>query len=151
MYMHWTEIQNLKDEDFKRYTGVKKKTFDLMVITIKEYEKENKNKFSRKFDRIAEDRLLIMLDYYREYTTFFHLGVKYKMHESTACRTVNTLEKILIQSGKFNLPKRRELEDNTEIRVILVDASEQEIERPKKNKKEAILEKRKNTLKNSKS
>jgi hypothetical protein len=40
--MHWLEIQNLKDEDFKRYTGVKKKTFTLMVETIKEYEQENK-------------------------------------------------------------------------------------------------------------
>jgi len=132
--MHWSELQKLKPEYFQRYTGVKKRTFSEMVEVIKNYELENKNKFSKPFKYPVEDRLLIMLDYYREYPTFFHLGVKYKIHESTAYRIVTKIEKILIQSRKFSLPKKREIEDNTEIQVILVDASEQEIERPKKNR-----------------
>jgi Helix-turn-helix of DDE superfamily endonuclease len=132
--MHWLQIQTLDDAKFQRYTGVKKPTFSKMVEVIKNYELEHKNKFSKPFKYSAEDRLLIMLDYYREYPTFFHLGIKYKIHESTAYRIVTKIEEILIQSGKFSLPKKREIQDNTEIQVVVIDASEQEIERPKKNK-----------------
>lgn len=132
--MYWSEIQTLDDAKFQRYTGVKKPTFFKMVEVIKDYEVEHKNKFSKPFKYSLEDRLLIMLDYYREYPTFFHLGIKYRIHESTAYRIVTKIEKILIQSRKFSLPKKREIEDNTEIQVIIVDASEQEVQRPKKNK-----------------
>jgi len=132
--MYWSEIETLDKAKFQRYTGVKKPTFTKMVEVIKNYELENKNKFSKPFKYSVEDRLLIMLDYYREYPTFFHLGIKYKIHESTAYRLVTKIEEILIQSGEFNLPKKRKIEDNTEIQVLVVDASEQEVERPKKNK-----------------
>ena len=39
----------------------------------------------------------------------------------------------LVKSKEFSLPKKKELlEDNNEIEVILVDATESPIERPKK-------------------
>jgi len=54
-------------------------------------------------------------------------------------RIVRKVENILIKSGLFNLPgKKALLESNSEIEVIVVDVSEQEIERPKK-KTEIIL------------
>jgi hypothetical protein len=46
------------------------------------------------------------------------------------------VENILSKSGLFNLPGKKALvESNSEIEVIVVDVSEQEIERPKKKQK----------------
>ena len=43
------------------------------------------------------------------------------------------------------MPKKRELVRDTEIEVVLVDTTECEIERPKKNSGNIIQEKRKST------
>lgn len=56
------------------------------------------------------------------------------------------VENILIKSEEFSLPKKKELVNDTDIEVVLVDATECEIERPKKNSKNTIQEKRKSTL-----
>ncbi len=84
----------------------------------------------------TEDQLLITLEYWREYRTYFHLGNSWGINESTAYRIVRKIENILIKSGLFNLPgKKALLESNSEIEVIVVDVSEHEIERPKKKQK----------------
>ncbi|WP_254064748.1 transposase family protein [Microcystis aeruginosa] len=84
----------------------------------------------------TEDQLLITLEYWREYRTYFHRGNSWGINESTAYRIVRKVENILIKSGLFNLPgKKALLESNSEIEVIVVDVSEQEIERPKKKQK----------------
>jgi len=57
------------------------------------------------------------------------------VNESTAYRIVRKVENILIKSDLFNLPKKALLESNSEIEVIVVDVSEQGIERPKKKQK----------------
>jgi len=46
----------------------------------------------------------------------------------------------------FSLPKKRELVNDVDIEAVLVDATECEIERPKKNSRNTIQGKRKNTL-----
>lgn len=54
------------------------------------------------------------------------------------------VETVLIKDGTFSLPNKRKLQqDDIDIEVLLVDATECEIERPKKNKKNGIQEKRK--------
>jgi len=132
--MLWDKLKNKDNEQFKRYTGIQLPTFSKMVETVKNHEKENRNNRSRPFKYSIEDRVLIMLDYYREYPTFFHLAVKYDLHESTVYRIVTKLENILIKSGKFNLPGKKVLKSNMEFEVIVVDATEQAIERPKRKR-----------------
>jgi hypothetical protein len=71
--------------------------------------------------------------YWREYRTQFHIGQTYDLSESTVCRTINKIENALIQSGQFTLPGKKKLQENDMvIEIILVDATEQPIERPKK-------------------
>ena len=41
--MEYEELEKLNAEKFKRYTGVKKETFAMMVEIIKDYEKRTKN------------------------------------------------------------------------------------------------------------
>lgn len=84
-----------------------------------------------------------MLHYYREYPTFFHLGDIYNIHESTVQRIVVKIEDILIKSGKFSLPKRSEINHLEQEDIVVVDVTETSIERPKKNRKNIILVKRK--------
>ena len=90
------------------------------------------------------DRLVIMLSYYRDYRTMENIAFEYGVAKSTVCECVKWVENILIKSEEFSLPKKRELVRDTEIEVVLVDATECEIERPKKNSGNIIQEKRKN-------
>ena len=75
------------------------------------------------------------LMYWREYLTQFHIAGSYGISEATVCRTINKVEDALARSGEFGLPGKKVLQpSDTIIEVVLVDVSEQPIERPKKNK-----------------
>jgi DNA-directed RNA polymerase specialized sigma subunit len=40
----------------------------------------------------TEDQLLIALEYWREYRTYFHIAQSWGVHESTVCRIVHRVE-----------------------------------------------------------
>ena len=133
--MTYEQVKTLKPTEFKRLCGVYPDTFKDMVTVLKA-EKVWQKKTGRPSKLSTEDQLLITLEYWREYRTYFHLGNSWGINESTAYRIVRKVENILIKSGLFNLPgKKALLESNSEIEVIVVDVSEQEIERPKKKQK----------------
>jgi len=90
-----------------------------------------KKKQGRRSKLTLENQLLLTLNYWREYRTQYHLAATYDIHESNANRIIQKVENILIGSGKFSLPNKREVQE-TEWIVVLVDATETPIERPKK-------------------
>ena len=93
------------------------------------------------------DQILMTLEYLREYRTLFHIGKNGGVHESTVQRTVKRIEDSLINSQEFSLPGKKELrKQNTEIEGAIIDVSETEIERPKKNRSHTIVESRSVTL-----
>jgi tricorn protease-like protein len=55
------------------------------------------------------------------------------------------VEDVLIKSGKFSLPGKKELLSNDTLEVVLVDVTESPVERPKKSSKNIIVGKRKDT------
>lgn len=127
----YQRIKKLSDSDFRRLTGVKRKSFDKMVLILR--EAEDKKKGGPRNTLGIEDRLLMALEYLREYRTYFHLGESYGLSESAAYRNCRWVEDILIKSGQFSLPGRKAiLKSDTEYELILIDASETPIERPKK-------------------
>lgn len=82
----------------------------------------------------VEDMLLLALEYLREYRTYFHVGTSFGVSESQAQRIHRWVEEELIKDKRFHLPGRKELlKSDCEFEVIIVDASESPIERPKKN------------------
>lgn len=88
--------------------------------------------------------MLIALEYLREYRTYFHISKSYGISEVYAYKLSRWVEDTLIKSKLFNLPGRKALlKSDMEYEVVLVDASETPIQRPKKNKNISILEKRK--------
>ena len=83
-----------------------------------------------------EDRLLLTLEYLREYRTYFHIANSYGIHETTAIRISRWVEEALVKSQEFSLPGRKALlKSDMEYEVILVDATESSCERPKKRSK----------------
>jgi len=129
----YERIRNLDSAEFRRLTGVKPETFELMIRIVKEADKK-KRKFGGKPNKLSlEDQLLMALEYLREYRTYFHLGQSYGISESACFRNCRWIEDSLIRSKKLSLPgKKALLKSDNKFEVILIDASESPIERPKK-------------------
>jgi hypothetical protein len=142
--MRYETIKHLKDTDFKRLTGVKRETFERMLEVIEQGLRD----FGRPPTLSRADQLLLTLMYWREYRTEFHIAQSYGISEATVCRTIQKVEDALVRSGKFRLPGKKVLQpSDTVFEVVLVDASEQPIERPKKAKIGITAVKRGATLK----
>lgn len=83
------------------------------------------------------------LEYLREYRTPVHIAKDWGVYESTAFRVVRKVEDILIKSSRFKLPgKKKLLESEVEPKVIVIDVTESTIERPQKNRENAIQAKK---------
>ena len=129
--MRYETIEALKDTDFKRLTGVQRESFEQMLKVVK----KGLRNFGRPTKLNRADQLLMTLMYWREYRTEFHIAQSYGISESTVCRTIQKVENSLVRSGKFRLPGKKTLQaSDTVFEVVLVDVSEQPIERPKKAK-----------------
>jgi len=137
--MRYETVETLKDEDFKRSTGVQRSTFEKMLEVVKTGLRD----FGRPPKLRRADQLLMTLMYWREYRTEFHIGLTYGVSEATVCRTIRKVENVLIQSKQFHLPGKKVLQpSDTKIEIVLVDVTEQPIERPKKDNAGIIAAKR---------
>ena len=67
-------IQKLNNEKFRRKTGVKRKTFEVMVNLVRDHEDKRKKLKGRPFKLSYENQVLMTLGYLREYVTYFSLG-----------------------------------------------------------------------------
>jgi Helix-turn-helix of DDE superfamily endonuclease len=78
--------------------------------------------------------LLMTLEYWREYRTYFHMGTSWGLDETSVLRIVRKVENILIKSGLFNVGGKKQLYfQELAIEILVVDVAEHEIERPKKS------------------
>lgn len=140
--MRYEEIKDRNDADFKRLTGVEHPTFKKMVAVLE----AEMPKFGRPPKLKRADQLLLTLMYWREYRTQFHIAQAYGISESAVCRTIQKVEDALINSGQFRLPGKKALQpSDTIIELVVVDATEQPIERPKKNNVGITVVKRNDT------
>jgi len=133
--MRYDSIKNLSCEDFRRLTGVKPKTFGVMlgILGIAEQKKHEQGGSEAKLP--LEDRLLMGLEYWREYRTYFHVAKSYGVSESSCWKTINWIENTLIKNKAFHVPGRKKLlKSDVQFDVILVDATETPCERPKKTR-----------------
>jgi Helix-turn-helix of DDE superfamily endonuclease len=129
----YEHLNEFPEKLFRRLTGVHRETFEMMVTILLEAQGKRYRKAGRKSSLSIEDKLLMALEYLREYRTYFHLGLSYGLSESACYRACRWVEDVLIKSGEFSLPGKKELlKSNIEYEVILIDASESPIERPKK-------------------
>lgn len=132
--MKWEQVKNLRCEVFRRLTGVKKLTFEVMVQILSEAHVTKKARGGRPNKLGIEEMLLMTLEYLREYRTYLHIGQSYGVSESNAYKIIRWVEDNLIKSKTFSLPGRKALlKSDMEYELVLIDATETPIERPKKN------------------
>jgi len=142
--MKFESVKDLAEEGFRRLTGVKRKTFERMVEILKEGECRKKARGGKPNVLAMEDRLLMTLEYLREYRTYFHIASSYGISESACYRNIRWIEDTLIKHKDFALPGRKELlKSDVAYEIVLIDATESPIERPKKDKGFSTLVKRK--------
>ena len=142
--MRYEEIKARSDQDFKRLTGVEHQTFQKMVAVLE----EEMPHFGRPPKLKRADQLLLTLMYWREYRTQFHIAQAYDVSESAVCRTIQKVEEALMKSGQFWLPGKKTLQpSDTVVEIVVVDATEQPIERPKKSNVATTAERRNDTPK----
>ena len=75
--MKWEPNKELSNEAFRRLTGVQKATFEKMIAVLREAQRQKTLQGGRPCKLSVEDRLLMSLEYLREYRTYFHIGKHY--------------------------------------------------------------------------
>lgn len=142
--MKWITVSQLPKERFQRLTGVKRSTFDNMLLIVDEAKPVAGR--GRPSKLCNADKLLMMLMYYREYRSFFHISVTYGISEPQTGRIIRSMEELLINNKLFHLPGKKELlRDSAAYEVVIFDVTETSIERPKKNNVSITQGKRKDT------
>jgi hypothetical protein len=148
----YDKLAGLNSAMFKRLTGVKRTTFETMIEILRIADQTKKAVGGRKSKLTIEDRLLMALEYLREYRTYFHIGQSYGVSESNAYKICRFVEDTLIKDKRFALPgKKALLKSDTEYEVVLIDVAESPIERPKKDRDTTTQVKRNGTLSRLKS
>lgn len=142
--MKYEIVKEYDEKQFRRITGVKRATFNKMIEILKKIYAEKHKRRGRKPKLSIENQLLAALEYWREYRTYAHIAASYGIAESNIYRSIKWIEDTLIKDGTFRLPGKKELvKEEADYEIILIDATETPVERPKKNKGNIIPEKRK--------
>lgn len=144
--MKWETISELQGKKFRRYTGIYRRVFDEMLACVQAAKTSSKKHPTKGVSSTLsiENQLLMTVMYWREYRDQEHLAVDWGVSQSTISRTIREIEEILIKSGQFSLPGRKSLRTKDgQYELIIVDVCESPTERPKKNKSENTVVKRK--------
>lgn len=145
--MKYENIKNYNSTRFRQVTGVLPETFEAMVSELKKDLEQRQKKISGRPQALSvEDKLLLTLEYYKEYRSYECIAASYGVGKGTVSRTINWVENVLVKSGLFKLPGKKALTKNTwEIEVIVVDSTETPIERPKNGQKKYYSGKKNDT------
>ena len=135
-------IKNLSKTEYKQIFGVSRGTFLKMYKTLRRAYRELHKKGGKTPKLCVLDKLIIALQYWREYRTYRHMAFDYGVGKSAIGNAVIWVEDVLIKSGLFALPSRRSMLEPNGIELVLIDVTEQPIERPKRGRKSGIPEKR---------
>lgn len=130
---------------FRRLTGITPEAFDEVLRQLKpRYDiwnhrrrersgRQRKIGGGRPFHLTLEDKLLMLLLYYRTYTTHVFLGFLFGIDDSNVGRNMNPLQPLL--AGIFRIPERRVHLTEEEIMELFFDGVEQPINRPTKGQR----------------
>ena len=157
--MSHTERLQRSPKAFRQLTGITPAAFDRLLadLTPRYQEADAKRKArpgrrrrpgaGRKHALSLADRLLMLLIYYRTYTTHAFLGFLFGVDDSAVGRNINPLQPLL--AGIFRIPERRIRLDPEEIRELFFDATERPARRPTEGQRAYYSgKKRRHTIKN---
>ena len=153
--MH-VKYETLSDIKFKEAAGIPRALYELLVACLAQKRREQHKKGGRNPDLCVRDELLMTLKYYRDYPTFFSLGLIFDLNKSNVQRSIVKVEnlifdvfeaimRITVQSEQINIEG-----DKLTFDEKIVDVTECTIQRPK-NKEVQLLyysgKKKKHTIK----
>ena len=157
--MSHTERLRRSPNAFRQLTGITPAVFDTLLadLTPRYEQAEAKRKdrpgrqrrpgAGRKHALDLADRLLMLLIYYRTYTTHAFLGFLFGVDDSAVGRNINPLQPLL--AGIFRIPERRVKLDPEDMRELFFDATERPTRRPAQGQREFDSgKKRRHTIKN---
>jgi len=144
---------------FRQLTGITPLVFDKLLADLTpRYEQADARRkdrpgrrrrpgAGRKHALDLADRLLMLLIYYRTYTTHAFLGFLFGVDDSAVGRNINPLQPLL--AGIFRIPERRIRLDPEEMRELFFDATERPTRRPTEGQRAFYSgKKRRHTIKN---
>ena len=156
--MTHTERLQRSPKAFRLLTGITPAAFDRLLaeLTPRHEQAEARRKgrpgrkrrpgAGRKHALTLADRLLMLLMYYRTYTTHALLGFLFGVDDSAVGRNINPLQPLL--AGIFRIPERKVALDPEDIRELFFDATERPTRRPERGQREFYSGKKKrHTLK----
>ena len=157
--MSHTERLRRSPKAFRQLTGITPVVFDQLLADLtpryEQAEAKRKNRpgrqrqpgAGRKHALSLADRLLMLLIYYRTYTTHVFLGFLFGVDDSAVSRNINPLQPLL--AGIFRIPERRIKLEPEEMRELFFDATERPTRRPERGQREFYSGKKKrHTIKN---
>jgi len=145
-------ISKLKESEYQELFGIRKPTFDTMLTILSCAYEEMHRQGGRPSRLSILDKLVVTLGYYHDYRTMQNIAFDYDVSKSRISDAVKWVEETLVKDGMFALPSKRELiKADTEIVIAIVDATECETERPKKNKRNLTPASKNATLSKTKS
>lgn len=86
--MKFEQIKEERQDAFRRLIGIKRTTFDEMTTISSEADKLLKAQGGKPNKLSIEDKLLMTLEYLREYRTYFHISRSYEISESACYRNI---------------------------------------------------------------
>jgi hypothetical protein len=157
--MSHTERLRRSPKAFRQLTGITPLVFDKLLADLtprheladaKRKDRPGRRRrpgAGRKHALDLADRLLMLLMYYRTYTTHAVLGFLFGVDDSAVGRNINPLQPLLAEI--FRIPERRIRLDPEEVRELFFDATERPTRRPKEGQRRFYSgKKRRHTLKN---
>jgi predicted DNA-binding protein YlxM (UPF0122 family) len=128
-------IDKLKETAYLELFGVRKPTFNKVLEILESAYQKQHEQGGRPSRLSVLDKLVVTLGYYHDYRTMSNIAFDYDVSKSRISDAVKWVENTLIQDGSFALPSKRELlKTDSEIIIVIVDATECETEQPKKNR-----------------
>lgn len=103
----YAQAMKKDDADFRRLCGYTKKTMQEMVGLLRNAYAAKHKRRGRHSKLNVADMLMLACKYWREYVTFFSLATEYGIAESTAHDITVWVENVLIKSGRFGLPGKK--------------------------------------------
>lgn len=123
---HLQRLTGLDIKEFKKLVSKARAEWHAQVVKPK--------KLSGRAYEISnmENHILLMLIYYKFYISYDFLGMIFGIDPSTANRAVLRIEPILAKISHF---EKKRLSKSDDLSTIIIDVTEQRIERPVKNQK----------------
>jgi hypothetical protein len=131
------KVLKLSNKRFKRLIGTTKPVFHMMLAVLEvAYEKLHEFGGNPKGLTVTE-KLLITLQYWREYRPMEHISLDFGCSKSTVSRSIAWVEDTLSVDGRFQLLGKQALTEG-KMKTVAVDVTEHPIERPKKSRRSGI-------------